>query len=590
MKKPCRAGLLLVAMATIVTVAACGVPSSGPATVVEEVPRDSAVDSYGDSLASLAPTVDAEETVRNFLGAAAGDWVNRNERLDKFAGTETNWSEPSAGMPIVRLTGDEITATSSSTTSATVRVTGSIVGVYNQYGQVKKASGDTSYVREFDLGREYTSDHWKIQKPPEQVVVNDAIFSDYYLAQPLYFPATFDESDTLVPDLRWIPKSLSDAGVRYERLLDWLLTGPSEWLETSVNSAIPPGTSREAISVQDDGVTVEFSTRSATSPLDRYETISAQLAWTFGLELDTSITLVIDGREQLRSEAKDWVTHNRAPSRDDFGENRDLIYYIQDGTVMSATTDAPFAGASPDGLQEAALEPGGDRMAAIVATGGSYSLVAGQSNELEPVEGFSATVLTDVQWVDRSKLLVLADGKPTMVRVSTGESSVISMSELDDPITAISLAPDSRRLAYVSGDRAYVAPITYDDAASNLGEAQRVGLNVTEVRDVGWSQETHLVMIGTVPDAEEWLWQVSIDNAYQHQLEGAKTSTTGAVGDSLAVRCNSPQRSPAVGQPMVVAVGTSIARVYAGSYGPLVVDDDEGNEVDAVGTSPFVSP
>ena len=97
-------------------------------------------------------------------------------------------------------------------------------------------------------------------------------------------------------------------------------------------------------------------------------------------------------------------------------------------------------------------------------------------------------------------------------------------------------------------------------------------------------------MIGTVPDAEEWLWQVSIDNAYQHQLEGAKTSTTGAVGDSLAVRCNSPQRSPAVGQPMVVAVGTSIARVYAGSYGPLVVDDDEGNEVDAVGTSPFVSP
>lgn len=590
MKKPTRPALLAVATVAMTMLAGCGVPSSGPATVVEEVPRDGAGDSYDDRLTSLAPTVDAEETVLNFLAAAAGDWVSRDERLNKFVNVDVDWSEPSAGMPIIRLTDEQVSATTSSTTSATVRVTGAIVGVYNQYGQVKKASGDTSFSREFQLGREYSSDRWHIESPPEQVVISDGAFYDYYLAQPLYFPAAADETHTLVPDLRWIPKSLSDTGARYERLVEWLLTGPSEWLGSNVISAIPPGTTREAVTVHDNGVTIEFSTRSATSPLDEYETISAQLAWTLGLEPEEAIALVIDGREQLRSQARDWAGRNRAPSRDDTGEDRDLIYYIQDGTVKSATAEAPFADAAPEGLQEAALEPGGGRMAAIVTTGGPYSLVAGEPGALEPVQDFAAGYLTDAQWIDRSKLLILADGRPTMVRVSTGESTPVSMGELDDPITAISLAPDSRRLAYVAGNHAYVAPITYDDFTAVLGEPQRVGLNVTDVRDVGWSQETHLVMIGSVPEAEEWLWQVSIDNAYQHQLEAVKTSTTGAIGDSLAVRCNSPQRSPAVGQPMVVAVGTSIARVYAGSYGPLQVRDAEGNEVDAMGTAPFVSP
>jgi len=570
--------------------AGCGLPASGPATTVEEVPRDSAGDSYNESLPTLGPTVDAEETVLNFLGSAAGDWANRDERLNKFVRSEATWSEPSAGMPLVRLNSDKATATSSSTTSATVEVTGTIVGVYNQYGQVKKASGDTQYSREFKLSRDFSSDHWHIDSPPEQVVVDDEIFANRYLAQPLYFPATSDATGTLVPDLRWIPKSLSDTGVRYERLLDWLLTGPSEWLESSVSSGIPTGTSREAISVTEDGVVVEISARSATSPVDKYETISAQIAWTLGLESDQQLTLVVDGREQLQSQVSEWAQYNRAPGRDDTGEDRDLIYYIENGAVKSATPDAPFAGAAPEGLQEAALEPGGNRMAAVVFTGGMYSLVVGTPGELERVDGFATATLSDPQWVDRSKLLVLADGEPTMVRISTGESVRVSMSELDSTITAISLAPDARRLAFVADGRTYVAPISYtDDFAAKLGEPQRVGLNVTDVRDVGWSQETHVVMIGAVPDAEEWLWQVSIDNAYQIQVEGTKTSTTGAVADSLAVRCNSPQRSPAVGQPLVVSVGGSIARVYTASYGPLQVEDEDGNDVDAIGAAPFVT-
>lgn len=589
MTKTIRPGLVIAGIA-VVMLAGCGLPASGPATTIEEVPRDSAGDSYSDSLPSLGPTVDAEETVLNFLGAAAGDWANRDERLNKFVRSEATWSESSAGMPLVRLDSDKATATSSSTTSATVEVTGTIVGVYNQYGQVKKASGDLKYSREFTLSREYSSDHWHIDAPPEQVVIDEEIFGNRYLAQPLYFPATSDTTGTLVPDLRWIPKSLSDTGVRYERLLDWLLTGPSEWLESSVSSGIPTGTSREAISVHDDGVVVEISARSATSPVDKYEIISAQLAWTLGLESDQRLTLVVDGREQLESKVSDWAKYNRAPGREDGGEDRDLIYYIQNGVIKSATSDAPFAGTAPEGLQEAALEPGGGRMAAVVFTEIGRSLMVGAPGELERVADFTAAELSDPQWIDRSKLLVLADGEPTMVRVSTGESVKVSMSELDSTITAISLAPDSRRLAFVADGRTYVAPISYtDDFSAKLGEPQRVGLNVTGVRDVGWSQETHLVMIGLVPEAEEWLWQVSIDNAYQQQVEGTKTSTTGAIADSLSVRCNSPQRSPAIGQPLVVSVGNSIARVYTASYSPLQVEDEDGNEVDAIGNAPFVT-
>ncbi|GAA4904902.1 hypothetical protein GCM10023223_22070 [Stackebrandtia albiflava] len=579
----------MAASVTVLTMSGCGVPSSGPATVVSEVAREDTQESFSEQFPPLEPERDAERTVSNFLGASAGDWAGRDDRLDIFLETEADWSEPSAGMPVIRLREDGVRSVSGgSTTTATVEVAADIVGVYSQSGQVRKPTGDTSYVKEFKLSRDYQSDLWRIVNPPEQVVVLDTVFGQRYEPRPLYFPATSDAAGTLVPDLRWLPGAISDPAARHERMLEWLLAGPSEWLEASVSSAIPPGTAREGVTVTDTEVTVEVSARSATAQLDRFDVVGAQLAWTFGLDDDMVLTLVVDGREQLSDTVSSWAEHNRAPSDEETADGA-AIYFIDEGVVRGVDPDAPFSGEAVEGLREAAVQPRGTQMAAVVNQGAGDFLMVGPPGNLERVGDFSAGYITDPQWINAATLLVLADGRPTAVKVSSGESAPVSMGDIDAQITDISLAPDARRLALVAGEHTYVAPVSYtDEFAVKLGEAQRVGVNIAQVADVGWSQETRLLMIGVVDGAEPWLWEVSIDNSEQLPMRDVVDSTTGQRGDALAVRCNPPDRNPAVGQPIVVQVGGSIGRVYGGgSYSPVRIERD-GDSMDAVGVNPFV--
>lgn len=598
-----RARSSIVPAAVVATVAAltlsgCGVPTSGPVNHVEEVPRDSRAAEDSADIREWKPTPKADETVEHFLRAAAGDWGGRDARLDEFVDGGWNWSEHSAGTLLVRLGQDDSSVELDGAREAQVEVTGRILGAYGQDGKVKPTSGDTEYRETFDLTRESASDTWELSDPPRHVALLDDEFEAQYESRPLYFHAVESPRDTLVPDLRWLPRFGSSEAQAHTQLVDWLLAGPSELIESTVVNSFPSGVARKSVTVDEGHVTVDVSSESAAASVDEFEGMSAQLAWSLGLEDDADLTLQVDGQERLTNRVSEWAGRNQAPTADDDDER--LVYYIQDGVVVANDDQAPFAGEAPDGLQEAALEPGRNRMVAVVAEDDGQRLMqgaptgeesGGEESGMSAIEGFSADELSDPQWLDRNRLLVLADGVLTVVDVESGDSQTVSGGADGGAMSAIALAPDGRRLAFVADDRAWNAPLSVTDDKVQLGMHHPVGIDVRDVADVGWSQETRLLVIGDQPGADEWLWEISVDNAFQAPVADAAHNVPKA--SSLAVRCNPPKRSDTVGQPAVVASpGGGVFRVFSSDTIELLeheTDDVDDENVEAVGTAPFVA-
>jgi len=95
---------------------------------------------------------------------------------------------------------------------------------------------------------------WRISSAPNLTVVTPPVFSVVFNAFPIYF---VDSSmDSLVTDLRWFPTKTSTP----TRLVNALLAGPSPWLSSGVNSAIPEGTQLtiSAVRILDRVAQVDF--------------------------------------------------------------------------------------------------------------------------------------------------------------------------------------------------------------------------------------------------------------------------------------------------------------------------------------------
>ena len=585
-----RRGVALTALAVLTTATAgCGVPTSGPTTRVEEIPDD--VTGPNETVMPLTPSTNAEKTVKAFLGAAAGDWSGRDDRLNVFVEEGAgHWSEPESGIVLIRVgDGDIDVADGATTTEAEVEVTGRIIGTYDTYGQVEPVKGDTDYHQRFSLRRDDASRSWSLKNPPEQVVLLDSTFAERYETRSVYFPATDDAAGTLVPDLRWMPTSVRNDQERYSQITDWLLDGPSDWLAGSVDSSFPRNTANKSVTVKNSRVTVDVSPQAAQQSAGPPSDMSAQLAWSLGLSDSTHLSLLVDGQERLSGPVSDWNYRSRAPSDDPAARN--LSYFLTgDGAVAADHLDAPFVTGESLGLAAAVLEPHGDRIAGVTYRDSAARLVAGPPGTVARIDSFAAGVITDPQWFNRDRLLVLADGQPTLVKIADGKSRAIDIPDAPTgAISQLSLSPDSRRLAYVLNGRAWVVPITEVDGMTvEVGTPQRVGLDVEQVTDIGWSQETRLLMIGTVPDTEDWLWEVSIDNAYQQPLKGARDSIRA---DSLAVRCAYPKNTDEVGQPIIVLVGDELLRVFSDTVKAVTSRIDKQTEAPARGVmAPFTAP
>lgn len=195
------------------------------------------------------PTMNAsaEEIVSGFLAAGTGpqnDYSVAREYLsEEFA---SRW-QPAAqtlirsGAPVFRESGQSI-----------LLVDVNVSARVDEHGRYADVSPAEQNALRFRMVRE--AGQWRISAAPNLTVVTQPVFSVVFSAFPVYFVDS--RSNFLVPDLRWFPSRASTP----TKLVNALLAGPSEWLNSGVSSAIPEDTrlTINAVSIEDGIARVDF--------------------------------------------------------------------------------------------------------------------------------------------------------------------------------------------------------------------------------------------------------------------------------------------------------------------------------------------
>jgi len=560
------------AVGTAWVASACGIPAGKAPEVIGDAPTDFD-QSSGTSAETFLPTDDAVGTVQNYLKAAAGDPDGRNDRLLAFTVSEQQFSDPTTGIDLLADTA-VVVDSSNGIDSATLTVTGSVVGTYLPDGSVRMNSAPRDYDESFTLQRESLQDVWKALVVPSQVMLDYDQFVSAYEKAPLYFQA--GQRELLVPDLRWIFGDL-DTEVAQRLRLGWLIQGPSEFTRFSTRNAIPEGTTGKP--TDDDGtVHIDLVLAEAVEGEATEDAIAAQVAWSLGL--DDDFVLTIDGNVTFEGSLGNWREWNAIPVPADLPET---AYFIAEDTVWEFTSsqqvtttsaDHSWVGFSVAGLRQVAVGPA-DKIAAIVQGSGGDTLQTGTSETAMQAIADLGGDLADPQWLSADTVIVIDDGTPTAVDPMSGAIQTLAVGE---QVTSLALSADGRRLAYVEDGLAWVAPLSIDaDENIQVGDRKPIGLDIAEVTGVAWSSENYLWVAGERGD--DRLFMVAVDNSRTE----VQNWTPGLEIAQIAANPADPVESSLNrGEPVLVVANTTLYRVH--STGPEEVQN--GNHAVA-GTAPF---
>jgi hypothetical protein len=270
-----------------------------------QLPRDSQIGSGPNLEAGLetdylyyspsGPNEDAtqEEILLGFVNAGTGPQNNyeiARQYLSDSLKTEWNPGEEvliQDGTPVITLLDDN-------SASVLVRVSARI----NERGEYQSLPLGTT--RQVEVRFDDTSGEWRISSAPNLTMVIRPVFDVIFQAYSIYF---FDKQKKhLVPDVRWFPLRASTS----TRLVSALLDGPSAWLETAVESAIPKGTrlTLNSVTVTDGIASVDLSARALSATAAAKQLIQSQIRETL-LQLDSvfsvKVTIERAGIDQVAS-------------------------------------------------------------------------------------------------------------------------------------------------------------------------------------------------------------------------------------------------------------------------------------------------
>ncbi|MEY4618214.1 MAG: hypothetical protein RL101_400, partial [Actinomycetota bacterium] len=226
-----------------------------------QLPRSSEVKTGPDLKAGLTtdylyyspngPTAgdDQEAIISGFLNAATGpqnDYQVAREYLT--ADFSSQW-KPNDEV-LIQESRPELKLIDENNAQLMVKVVAQIddVGIWQSF------PGGRLRSLEFKLVKE--NDQWRISSAPNATVLVKPVFDVLFKSYALYF---YDSQNKyLVPDLRWFSSRVSTG----TRLVNALIKGPNQWLESSVNNSFPIGTKLaiDAVTVENGTAVVDLNT------------------------------------------------------------------------------------------------------------------------------------------------------------------------------------------------------------------------------------------------------------------------------------------------------------------------------------------
>jgi hypothetical protein len=531
------AGLVLAGL----VLTGCGVPAhSGPA-VVGEAPK---AGTESEATAEQPPTPDgagsAAELVDRFLQAAA--WGNDPDVVNEAVARVQRFLTPAAQETWPRGAEPGLTIVHTELKNQPVGRTGAVtmsmqpIGVLNSAGTIEPVAAAPQSV-EYSVQSSTDGQQLRIDAPLPQLHANDPslqlprmLLSDdkldhWYEPHPIYFWAQSQKESILIPDLRYLAKSVPQA-TRPNVILTWLRGGPSRWLQEVADALPPEISSKDKPVLNGSTLQVNLSANAESLQPVAIARFVAQLRWSL-LPISANVQLQVEGqaRQVDGSSGTGYLAYNPAASSAPSDTEPDE-YCVIDGKVVRIASKEPLPPvllppSHNSGVVSAAM-PRGTLSVALVerSNATTVQLEIGLYDKNQKYTRYgpgvvaTATVMSRPQWLSSPspRVFVMADHKLRQF-VDQKEAPVATEASLGS-ITAFAVAPGARRIAMIVGDRLLVAPLSFDDDGrqATVGPPLTLRTGLTGQTGVAWSHEERVVVAGRDANGPA-LAEVTVDGA-----------------------------------------------------------------------------
>ncbi|MEU9504901.1 LpqB family beta-propeller domain-containing protein [Micromonospora sp. NPDC048170] len=511
----------------------CGIPENtgvqvdGPGPAAEV---GSTSGSRGEPPSRSAAGTDAEQFVKNFLSAAAGEPDRSYQRVRQFiAPTDRDRLQVKQGsevaLAVVRLTEEPEIVYAPDRTEVTLRV--------QQVGQLRTdgtlappETSTTTYTFELrsQPGQEGRPDGGLyVANPPTALLLSVEALETYYRSRTIYF--WNNDRTRLVPDQRYLPLAVPDER-RVSEVVKWLTAGPSAWLRSGVR-VLPDGTRLINNATRTDGrweVDLEMPEDKA-----RLGEFGTQLAWSLS-DFDGPLDIKIRNQSQelipdLEQRRRDIPVHKLTESPQRFCVYEGAVHPL--AYAGEPTGPVPVDARANKNVVSAGLSRTDEQiLAALVVTDADrHRLSVGTGTGTDPVTVFTrsaksyATMGRPV-WLrstyrgQQPAGLVVADGS---LHRFDAQAQLTPVPLGLTGVTAVAASLDGHRIAVIAGGTLYVAALSPDGAGVNFGQPRRLHTRLTNLSAVDWYGENTLVLAGAV--GRPAVYEVSVDGARESPLE-----------------------------------------------------------------------
>lgn len=525
--RPLALALVFGVIATL-ALAGCGVPGETRAvtdgTVIPQGEPGTGASERSPHTASDAKT--DQQFVEYFLQAAAGDVDTAATRLQDFVVGGSEW-QPSKAVNVVRVGRTTFLPSGGKTT---FQLSLRTVGLLTESGSVDKGD-DREFTLSLDvIHGEPDRDERKIANPPPAIYLDSSALDEWYLPYHIYF---WDSSgNTLLPDLRYLPLSVIKQA-RPNKIVAWILSGPSSWLQQAVE-ALPPGIEqRDQVVTNGNKIVVSLSAKAQAGDLEK---LVVQLRWSLAeAEPGKSVELQIERQQKAVSANDDYKAFNRAMS---LGPPKGSYCVVNNVVVpvvrvadrqYCAPSQKPPPALPPEvnvKVKTAAVTRDGERAAVVQQVGGNQQKLVVSQHLNQPASRAEDRPRNEIGrpvWLhfntSIARGLVPMDGQLYEFLVNPrGILTTRVVQGAPSNVTAVAVAPDDQRVALVANGAAYVAPIAFgNDGTSLLGEPRSLQTSVGRLVGIGWSRQDRVVVAAGDNDGPA-VAELTVDGAIEKKF------------------------------------------------------------------------
>lgn len=409
-------------------------PMAGPVRIGPDLVPTTDGESVYYSPSSPVDGATQAEILSGFIAAGTGpqnDYAVAREYLSE--GIRSSWN-PNQEVLIQR-SSPAVTISDQDTAEMVVEVS----ALVDADGKYQVAPAGTSRVLEFTFVLE--NSQWRLSAAPDATVLIRPVFDVVFSPYSVFFVDR--QKRFLVPELRWFPTTAATG----TRLANALLRGASNWLKTSVVSAIPSGTrlSIDAVTVEDGVALVDLTARALVASRADRTLMKAQLEAT--LSQLPNVSEVAISIERSRQDIQDNSADSRKLS------TRSLGVLSENGLEAISSSEQPFFQPGQEffdlnGISQIALSSQSGWVAALADNGvfRTQGERPGVSVELVDSRTAIAGIGFDVQGFLWS--MSRTPGASIIVTSTTGEPSLVTAPWLSgQAIRGFALSPEGAKVA-----------------------------------------------------------------------------------------------------------------------------------------------